>query len=705
MTYKYLIGFVLAFFCILIFLAFNFWGTTGPSNSSDWENWHYWSQISQENFVNHLFVINPYQGLFGYSLPVNSSLNPIFLIANIFINFESYHTVTKLLVIMVEVACLVVFLKSLNINNFSIIFTSFLNIFLFTSLFNESDWSLRIFEDLIDVSILKSFVLAIFTLLISKPTLFNNGKVLLTLALFLWAYMLNPSYLLIYLALPTFFLLVFYLSDARQNLIIIYKKQLLILTFFFLLLFFVYHIFSGISARSVFGNEIANEIQTFNYLNILFFRNSPYSLLFAFITFISGFYLIFTKHKNFGIATISTIALLVILGAIYTFSGILWKYPSPVYLEQSIYLIFLASIALCIKKENILISMFLISSCSLLAYKISEPRFDDLYSQEEIYDSGSFLEDKNPIFELVKQLRFENKFKGSFATIFPMKTDTYLGSNIDNNYQRSVAYMLNMQSFIFNKIDNKIFTTSLWKNKIPSLEDNNHLISPYKYFFFSRFLSNPQEFQKKNWLFASKVDLKILKMLGVKYLLTNETLNEEQIFLKSFDLDDVRLYELKDTNIGNYYVKNVDFFDDSSEFLKAFKQGSIDFQTTAYIHENQILNFKKDLTPGETEIFDIGKKTIRLKANSEGSSLLILPIEYRNLFKSSESKNYKIFRVNLFLTGIYFENNIDININYNSSFLKTLNGLQKDISELDDYKFKEGFISYPYDAYQPNSLF
>ena len=302
MTYKYLIGFVLAFFCILIFLALNFWGTTGPSNSSDWENWHYWSQISQENFVNHLFLINPYQGLFGYSLPVNSSLNPIFLIANIFINFESYHTVTKLLVIMVEVACLVVFLKSLNANNFSIIFASFLNIFLFTSLFNESDWSLRIFEDLIDVSILKSFVLAIFTLLISKPTLFNNGKVLLTLALFLWAYMLNPSYLLIYLALPTFFLLVFYLSDARQNLIIIYKKQLLILSFFFLLLFFVYHIFSGISARSVFGNEIANEVQTFNYLNILFFRNSPYSLLFAFITIISAFYLIFTKHKNFGVA-------------------------------------------------------------------------------------------------------------------------------------------------------------------------------------------------------------------------------------------------------------------------------------------------------------------------------------------------------------------------------------------------------------------
>ena len=84
---------------------------------------------------------------------------------------------------------------------------------------------------------------------------------------------------------------------------------------------------------------------------------------------------------------------------------------------------------------------------------------------------------------------------------------------------------------------------------------------------------------------------------------------------------------------------------------------------------------------------------------------MILPIEYRNLFKSSESKNYKIFRVNLFLTGIYFENSIDITINYNSSFLKTLNGLQKDISELNEYKFKEGFISYPYDAYQPNSLF
>ena len=49
----------------------------------------------------------------------------------------------------------------------------------------------------------------------------------------------------------------------------------------------------------------------------------PPTLLFAFITSVSAFYLIFTKHRNFGVATISTIALLVILGVIYTFSGIL----------------------------------------------------------------------------------------------------------------------------------------------------------------------------------------------------------------------------------------------------------------------------------------------------------------------------------------------------------------------------------------------
>lgn len=705
MTYKYLIGFVFILFCILIFLSLNFWSGLNPSSLSDWEDWHYWSQVSQENQFYNPFLINPYQGLFGYSLPVNSFLNPIILVANLLGNIANYHITTKLLVVMVESLCLIIFLKSLNVNNFSIIFTSLLNIFLFTSLFNLSDWSLRIFENLIDVSILKSFVLLIFTLLISKPLHFDNKKVFITLALFFWAYALNPSYLLIYIALPAFFLLMFYVFDAKKNFLFFYRKQLLILTIFFVPLVVVYYIFSGISARSVFGNEITNEVQTFDYLNVIFFRPSPYSGLFALITLFASFYLVFTKHKSFGIAAISTFVLLLIIGTLYTFTGIVWKYPSPAYLEQSIYLILLASIALCIKKENILISIFLISSCSFLAYKISKPRIANLFDNEGIYQSADPLKVDAPIFDIINELKFEKEFKGSFATIFPMKNNFYLGKNIENNYEKSWVYVRNMQRHLYNNIDKKIFTTSLWENKIPSLEDHNHLISPFKYFFFSRFLSHPQDFQKKNWLFASKVDLTILKMLGVKYLLTNQILDEKELFLKSSESDDFRLYQLSNPNLGDYYVKKIDFFEDSSKFMNRFNQKSIDFRSTAYLHHNDQLELNKDLSIGQTEIFEIDKNSIRIKAKTESGSLLILPIEYRNIFKSNESNNFKIFRVNLFLTGIYFEKSIDLKFKYNSSFLKTLNGLKKDISDLDGYKFEEGFITYPYDAYQPKSLF
>jgi hypothetical protein len=606
---------------------------------------------------------------------------------------------------MLESLCLMIFLKSLKVNNFSIIFTSLLNIFLFTSLFNLSDWSLRIFENLIDVSILKSFILLIFTLLISKPLFFDNKKVFLTLALFFWAYALNPSYLLIYIALPAFFLLIFYIFDAKKNFLFIYKKQLLILIIFFVPLVIVYYIFSGISARSVFGNEITNEVQTLDYLNVIFFRPSPYSGLFAFITLIASFYLVFTKDKSFGVATILTFLLLLIIGVTYTFSGMVWKYPSPVYFEQSIYLILLASIALCIKKENILISILLISSCSFLAYKIAKPRIANFFDQEGIYESADLLKVDTPIFDVINELRFESEFKGSFATIFPMKNNFYLGKNIENNYEKSWVYVRNMQRHLYNNIDKKIFTTSLWENKIPSLEDHNHLISPFKYFFFSRFLSHPQDYHKKNWLFASKVDLTILKMLGVKYLLTNQILDEKELFLKSSESDDYRLYQLSNPNLGDYYVKKIDFFEDSSEFLNRFNQKSIDFRSTAYLHQNDQLKLHKDLSIGQTEIFEIDKNSIRIKAKTESASLLILPIEFRNIFKSNESNNFKIFRVNLFLTGIYFEKSIDLKIKYNSSFLKTLNGLKKDIYDLDGYKFEEGFITYPYDAYQPKSLF
>ena len=195
------------------------------------------------------------------------------------------------------------------------------------------------------------------------------------------------------------------------------------------------------------------------------------------------------------------------------------------------------------------------------------------------------------------------------------------------------------------------------------------MVSPFKYYFFSRLLSRPQDYQSRNWLLATKFDKNIYRLLGVKYLITDYNFNlflESKIENKTGKLN---LYKLDSINIGNFNPQNIVAIKNSKEFISLIKDKNIDFSKFGYIHELDTSGISKNLIVANDIKFNYKNiDAIEFSANSTGNSLVVLPLEYRNTMKVQGQGNYKLVRVNLFLTGIYFNGNINLNISTNNNF-------------------------------------
>ena len=696
---------------IVFFLSYIFWTNTTPPLFSDYENWEYWKGFWINDFYLLPFVINPLQGMFGYSLPVNSSFDLIFWLAELF-PYKDKFFISKCLILTFESFSLFFLCKQLKMNDLGILVVFILNFFLFNSLFNQSEWSLYIFEDLLGVSILKTYCILIFGIFISSSEKLTNFHKFSSILFFALGFLLNPSYFLIYLGLPILFLITFYISNSPDR--FIFKKyyfQLISISIFILLLALVYFIFSGISARNIFGNEIVTEVQTIDYLNTVFFRNSPYSLLLSFLIILSSLSLVLrgrnkegSEYKAYGISSLLIMITLLLIGIFYTFSGVVWKYPSPVYFEQTIYPCLICSIGLAVNKRNLFLTFFLIFLSALLVYKVSKPRQEDIKSflYQEPQEKIEINKNNDLIPFLNSNISLEGNFRGTIAQIFPLNGDIYLDEILDSELLKTKAYTRIKPYKLFEIIEEPINLTTLWKNNIPTLEDNNHLISPYKYYFFSRHLSRPEDFQQRNFLFSSKTDDNILKMLGVKFLLTDEKKSLKVLKKYSKNLLNIYLYEYEDTNLANFYFEKIKLFEDAEDFEKLSLKEGIDFKNFLYIHKDDIFKEQLDLVKGITTKFIIKKDRIIIKASSKGHSMLLLPVEYRNAYKI-KGTSAKLFRANIFMTGVFFDKDLDIEIMLYPSSLQVLLGILDDIKDLKKFNFNSGLVNYPLE-YQPYKI-
>jgi hypothetical protein len=223
----------------------------------------------------------------------------------------------------------------------------------------------------------------------------------------------------------------------------------------------------------------------------------------------------------------------------------------------------------------------------------------------------------------------------------------------------------------------------LWQDDIPTLMEYNSLMTPAYFAFMRRFFTEPSDKIGRSTVVMRRVDIRMLKLLGVRFLLTDAPIDgprlrmrmqiptprENRVLLGMSELPfehfDIYVYELMDVNVGQFSPTRLKAILDAGDTLAALSDQSLDLAGTAIVDQPM----RGGLTRATLKTFAMVRDGYRVSAVSDGPSMLLLPVEFsRCLSISSRTAGVlpQLFRADLLLTGVLFENSLDAEISFYS---------------------------------------
>ena len=452
------------------------------------------------------------------------------------------------------------------------------------------------------------------------------------------------------------------------------------------------------TSRRFFPNEIVDNQQNYDYVGIFF--KSP--VLFWIIA--SGIlYSLRAKSKNLVMIAVGSLVhmgLMLVIGYCWLFTNINWaKFPSPHYIEQPVYPIYLIA---AISGWSIAFSEFkqflskisyrkLISPHGLLKFTISilitplilcslylgPGLVDRLTMNLRLYRPVPIADQWTRTIE--KELRLEpgSEFNGSIASIFKTRPHYHL-------------------------IFWPRWATQWNEYNIPSFEEYSQTLTPQLYFFSTRFLWPKLTYFHRNNIKVVVPNIKLLSMLGVRMIITDRKIPGQQLvkseklpetWVSMFSEKELKpiyhyLYRIPGTNIGNYSPTKVLHRSNITGMLDVLYDSR--FNPKIEVISNRKL--KEDFVQAEDSIMKYNKGVvINIRATSSGRSILVLPVQFSNCLKVenllSTPEQPEIFTANLMQTGIVFENKLNANLKFEYGLFNAGCRIQ-DIENIKDLKIK-----------------
>jgi hypothetical protein len=258
-----------------------------------------------------------------------------------------------------------------------------------------------------------------------------------------------------------------------------------------------------------------------------------------------------------------------------------------------------------------------------------------------------------------------------------MSSDTarlYLGQSDDamrepyrtSNAMGHLMYVY-ARFMLWGQFGNMFQLTDFWNSNIPTVEDYGQWLTKQMFVFNSDLLANPEDVVDSTGVATHvyKFAPEILAMLGVRYLISDGTLDDPSVTEILTETSPVkttlRLYEIRNANLGNWSptkVVTANGYESAASSLEKIQPD------TVILLEPTVL--PPDLVPAHQVRLTVMKGAYHITARSAGASLLILPVQFSHcwqLLAESESKG-SIFRANLVQTGIFFRDKIDAELRF-----------------------------------------
>jgi len=493
---------------------------------------------------------------------------------------------------------------------------------------------------------------------------FNLKNYIFFIITFFYISCFANTYLLFYSII--FFFLVLLIS------IISFKKKIININYFLILSLLLFLIclpnivisFSNMlnSNAYFFSDEIFVE-REINFVSY-FYQNSLitkiiYSLFV--INFILNIKTIFKKNIVINAVSLIIIAQALFFSFLYFIDPNLLKL-SPIYSEYVFLTIFALQSFLILEKLNYkkkYIILFITITCISL--------YSNFFMKFPDYLKINTFENNDVILKL-KELD-NHEFRGKFV-------------NYNNSYASDgyITWSENVHNDIFNiysKFKNDFRILSSYNFQIPSLNFYSTNITPLTFNYY-KLLSSKNVKNSRSSIVFDKIDVKILKMLGVKFIVSSKDIKNKNIKLisKINELsENIYLYEINrfkeyknPTNI--IYSKKIDEI--NNIILSEIFDPNIDI----IIHNKKPEILNSEFFKLDNFNFRVKKNHIYTKGVAKNKVLVVLPYQFSNCF-ISKNKNL-IFPANGGLLGIIYNKDLNDEIYYKQNQINNFGCVFKD---------------------------
>ncbi len=212
---------------------------------------------------------------------------------------------------------------------------------------------------------------------------------------------------------------------------------------------------------------------------------------------------------------------------------------------------------------------------------------------------------------------------------------------------------------------NEHMHTGLWSQNIPTLVSYNQLISPYFFWFTKQFLQTKSGEQRRNWINFSVANIPVLRMLGLRYILSPDAAIAGATLVDTLpakDMAPLNLFEIAEPNVRGFFATSIHSVPTMSQAKSAIAE-SLTRSNEAVVLEAQVASVPKNLVMGKSSAIEVTQGGWRITAQSDGASMLVVPFEYSQCLDVTANNGSALpsaVRVNGLLTGLVFDKTLDV---------------------------------------------
>ena len=701
-----------------------------------------------------LSAISPVAGLGGPLVPLGVWLNPVHTIPHLLCTWLDYELTTKVTAVTVAYIAIYVLARTLGLNRLLSTIASQIPAIIYFYPNKMANTPICLLAPSYMILITTSCLILTMVIHLGKSTRWSNITICLALPIVaLYSILCHPLSAILPL-IPTTISSLCLLTWSERRVVLRWRLVGLAYSIIFLGCLRIpsfYRHMKSYAARYQLPNELATEVQSWDYLTPYMFQSTTSSLIMIAVL-LSGAWIAVngTREQNaFSISVLIYLNLTSIMAFIYVYSGIRWQIPLPDYFDftahVSYILIALLGIQYLSQRLSQFVRVWLVPSTNLktfitgdavrgiVAYGCvfvipflgtlnavnkmnwgiadlksnffrlfpSEQRLNAEIALPKTKSISNFLQDKLGI------SLSNSVFRGSIATVVGVPggpVATRLGFSSSAPWQKANTDLVPL--YLRRTFDSNLDLVGLWGLGIPTLENYSQLVSPPLHYVFSRALSRPIDYHGRNWNIVTLVRPHLIEALGGKCILTDQHLRDRDVSLEARVVNRegiaINIYATRHPNLANYSPTNIHLVKRAVDSVSMMTRTDFSFRDEVVVHSREHLNPLTELVPADRGEMRFVKGGLRIQARSTGRSLLLLPIEFSNCLKiverypNHDGNVLGLIRSNLILTGMIFEGEVDVRLAHIFGPLRDVKCRQLDIEEVRSLEIREdGAIPYP----------